>query len=79
MQFGQPIEQDRSGQGLRSIVKVRGNIWIANEDLNGVIVTSIQTGMITQIIPVDHPIGMYYADNKDDDVIYVGSKSKCKF
>lgn len=73
VQFGKPREQEKSGQGVRAIARVRTNIWIANEDLNGIAVTSINTGLITHIIPVDNPIGLYYDEGRD--VVFVSSKS----
>jgi len=73
VQFGKPREQEKSGQGVRAIIRVRTNIWIANEDLNGIAVTSINTGLITDIIPVDNPIGMYY--DEDREIVFVSSKS----
>lgn len=50
------------------------NILIANEDLNGVAVVSSETGLISEIIPVEKPIGLFY--DRHTDIVYIGSKSK---
>ena len=75
MQFGSPREHRiHSDEGVRAVLGVRTNILIANEDLNGVAVVSSETGLISEIIPVEKPIGLFYDEHTD--VVYIGSKSK---
>ncbi len=74
IQFGEPEEQDLGHQGVRSIITVDNNIWIANEYLEGVVVASTLTGEIVRIITLNSPIGLHYSAS--DGVVFVGSKSR---
>jgi hypothetical protein len=73
IQFGEPIEHDKIHRGVRSIVYVNGNIWIAHEDLEGIIVVSVETGKIVTIISVTAPIGLHL--DPETNIVYVGCKS----
>ena len=59
-QFGKAGEHSESEQGIRSIVRVGDDIWIANEDIDGVAIVSISTGMISNIVVIPSPIGDCY-------------------
>jgi hypothetical protein len=72
-QFGEPMYQ-KADQGIRSIALVKDSIWVANEDIGGVAVVSVATGMMTTIIIVPSPIGLHY--DKHSDRVFVSSKQK---
>lgn len=74
MQFGRPEEHAKDDQGLRSIISVRTDIWIAQETYNGVVIASINTGVIIEVVPIYQPIGLFYDENLD--LVFIGSKSK---
>lgn len=74
VQFGSAGEHHYSETGVRSIVNIRTNLLVANEDYNGVLVVSISTGLVSEIIPVDKPVGLHY--DKHKDILFVGSKSQ---
>lgn len=73
-QFGSPGEHHYDETGVRSIVNIRTNLLVANEDYNGILVVSINTGLVSEIIPVDKPVGLHY--DKHKDILFVGSKSQ---
>jgi len=73
-QFGTPGEHHYDETGVRSIVNIRTNLLVANEDYNGVLVISINTGLVSEIIPIDKPVGLHY--DKHKDILFVGSKSR---
>ena len=64
----------KADQGIRSIALVKDSIWVANEDIGGVAVVSVATGMMTTIIIVPSPIGLHY--DKHSDRVFVSSKQK---
>lgn len=74
MQFGKPELHSKEDQGLRSIINVRTDIWIAQETYNGVVIVSITTGVIIEVVPIYQPIGLFYDEHLD--LVFVGSKSK---
>jgi outer membrane protein assembly factor BamB len=73
-QFGDPKEHDVSEQGIRSIAFVFGNLWVANEDIGGVAIFQLDTGLMTNIIVVENAIGLYY--DRVHSLVFVGSKKK---
>lgn len=73
VQFGLPEEHVRDKQGLRSIVHVKSRIWIAHEDLLGVAVVDIDTGLVIDIIRLDVPIGLHF--DEDSGLVFVSCKS----
>lgn len=73
-QFGQAGPHNTWEQGIRSIIHVNGNLWIANKDINGIAITSIDTGIIHNIIVVYHPIGLHYDPHLQ--LVFVSSKHK---
>lgn len=73
VQFGEPSEHSKAARGVRSIIFVRGNLWISNEDLEGVVVVSTTTGKIVTIIPISSPVGLHYRE--DYDTVFVGCRS----
>ena len=74
LQFGEPTEHDKVHRGVRSILNVNGNIWIAHEDLEGIVVVSVTSGKVVTIITVNSPIGLYRPPKSD--TVYCGCKSK---
>ena len=74
MQFGRPEEHAKDDQGLRAIISVRTDIWIAQETYNGVVIASVNTGVIIEVVPIYQPIGLFYDENLD--LVFIGSKSK---
>lgn len=74
IQFGEPSgsHHDKKQQGIRSIISVHDDIWIANEFLEGVVVANSVTGAITGIIAVRKPIGLFYDEFMN--AVYVSSK-----
>eukprot|EP01038_Epipyxis_sp_PR26KG_P012928 gene12928-17329_t len=74
VQFGNPEQHNPAEQGVRGIARVHGSIWIANEDLKGVAVAEINTGLITNIIVVHNPISVLYDSNSD--LVFISSKRK---
>ena len=72
-QFGEPLGQ-KIDQGVRSIALVKDDIWVANEDIGGVAVISVATGMLNTIIIIPSPIGLHY--DKHIDRVFVSSKQK---
>lgn len=73
-QFGKSGQHEKSEQGIRSIIKVKNNIWISNEDLEAVLLVSIETGEIVNTVDIIGPIGMHYDHSRA--LVYVGSKAK---
>ena len=49
-------------------------MWIANEDFNGVVVVDLETGVGTNVVFIESPIGLHYDEIRD--VVYVSSKQK---
>lgn len=76
IQFGLPKEHSRDKQGIRSIAHVKSKIWIAHEDLSGVAVADIQSGLVTDIIPLDVAVGLHYDDSSG--FVFVSCKSKSR-
>ena len=74
LQFGRPEEHSKADQGLRSVIHVRTDIWIAQETYNGVVIASVSTGVIIEVVPIYQPIGLFYDEYLD--LVFVGSKSK---
>ena len=74
VQFGLPRLHDRGEQGIRAIASVKTKIWIAHEDLSGVAVTDIDSGLVTDIISLDTPVGLHY--DEEDGIVFVSCKSK---
>jgi len=74
LQFGRPEEHSKDDQGLRSIIHVRTDIWIAQETYNGVVIASVNTGVIVEVVPIYQPIGLFYDEYLD--LVFIGSKSK---
>lgn len=76
VQFGVPKEHGRDKQGIRSIAHVKSKIWIAHEDLSGVAVADIGTGLVIDIIPLDVPVGLHY--DEYSGLVFVSCKSKSR-
>lgn len=73
-QFGSPGLHPISEQGVRGIVRLDDMLWIANEDIGGVAVVSLATGMMLTIVVVHNPIGLHH--DPACGLIFVGSKRK---
>lgn len=74
VQFGRVGVHGGRERGVRSILRYKDTIWIANEDLDGVAVASISTGIIYEIIVVHNPIGLFH--DHESGLIFVSSKQK---
>lgn len=73
-QFGNPSIHDSEERGLRSILIIEHEIWIANEDMSGVIIANLHTAVAMNIVIIDNPIGLYY--DKTSNLVFVSSKKK---
>jgi DNA-binding beta-propeller fold protein YncE len=73
-QFGSPAMHSAKEQGVRSIIIVHNELWIANEDFDGVIMVDLPTGLSLNVVMVSKPIGLYY--DPDTQLIFVSSKGK---
>jgi hypothetical protein len=73
-QFGQAGIHSLTERGIRSILIVHDNLWIANEDINGIAIVSLRTGIISNIVVINSPIGLFY--DKYYNLVFVGSKQK---
>ena len=51
-----------------------GNIWIANEDIDGVAVVDVSTGLINDIVSAHRPVWLHY--DKNSNLIFVSSRKK---
>lgn len=57
--FWQPLKSSEDGgKGVRAIVKVKDQMWVANEAMDGVAVVEVTTGMTLNIVVIPSPIGM---------------------
>lgn len=74
VQFGAAAPHDVYEQGIRSILHYRDTIWIANENIDGVAVADINTGIIHDIVVVHCPIGLFF--DETSGLIFIGSKAK---
>lgn len=76
VQFGRPEIHNEKEQGIRSILWVKNSteLWIANEDINQVIIVNREGQYIGNII-MSSPIGLYASDDRPQ-VVYIGSKGK---
>ena len=73
LQFGKTGEHSDNLQGIRSIVFAADDyLWVANEDINGVVVVD-SNGRIIHTVDVDTPVGLYYDSNFD--MVFIASKS----
>jgi hypothetical protein len=73
-QFGKVGVHPITEQGIRSIAVVGQDLWIANEDINGIAIVPLQTGLVTNIVVIRSPIGLFY--DKASNLVFVGSKQK---
>lgn len=73
VQFGLPKEHGSDEQGIRSIAHVKSKIWIAHEDLSGVAIADTESGLVTEIIPLDTAVGLYY--DEVSEMVFVSCKS----
>lgn len=72
LQFGEPNVHDVSQQGVRDVVQVEDQFWVANEDIDSVYVVDAKSGRVEDIIAVDTPIGLHY--NAELGLVFVSSK-----
>jgi len=68
------LNDHRVYEGVRGIAYVDGHIWIAHENINGIVVADISTGIIRYVIAVEKPISLLL-DN-DRGVVFVGVKGR---
>ncbi|KAJ1432271.1 hypothetical protein B484DRAFT_395063 [Ochromonadaceae sp. CCMP2298] len=76
MQFELPTVHKSSKQGVRDLAHVHGEIWIANEDIDGVTLVDTFTGKVLDLIPVQNPIGLHY--EPELGLVFVSCKVKHK-
>lgn len=74
VQFGGPGQHLEGEQGIRSIALVNDDIWIANEDIKGVAIVDIATGITSNIVVIPNPIGIHYS--KHHKLVFISSKAK---
>jgi hypothetical protein len=73
-QFGSVGSHPLSEQGIRSMEVVNDDLWVANEDINGVAVIQLSTGFISNIIVINDPTDVFY--EKSRNLVFIGSKQK---
>lgn len=74
VQFGSPVPHDVGEQGIRSILSYKDTMWIANENLDGVVIVDKDSGILQDIVIVHCPIVLTY--DEASNWIFVGSKKK---
>jgi hypothetical protein len=60
VQFGLPGVHHVEEQGVRGLARVNNTLYVANEDLGGVMVVDINSGTAYNIIVVHNPIALHY-------------------
>ena len=70
-QFG---TREQHGEGVRGMAMVGRDLWVANEDIDGVVVIDTRSGLVTDIIPVDAPVGVHFSPAHN--LVFIGSKVK---
>lgn len=78
VQFGFPYyKHDSTERGIRSIVWVKNytELWIANQDLNAVVIVD-REGTFLSSIWIKNPIGMYHSEHDHPNLIFISSKQK---
>ena len=73
VQFGLPRQHGIEEQGIRAIVYVKSIIWIAHEDLSGVAIADIESGLVTEVISLDTAVGLHY--DEEVGMVFVSCKS----
>jgi hypothetical protein len=71
-QFGTAEVHDVLQQGIRSIAFSGKNLWIANENVDAVVVVD-PNGYVIQTVQIRSPIGLYYS--QEHNIMFAGSKS----
>lgn len=72
VQLGEPSKEGgQSDMGIRAIVFVGDNLWIANENMDGIFVVDAK-GKYIAFVSVTKPIGLLYAKKKD--IVYASTK-----
>jgi hypothetical protein len=77
VQFGLPDKHSSTERGIRAIqwVKNYTELWITNEDLDGVVVVN-REGKLLGSIFIKKPVGLYHSPEDHPDVVFIGSKFK---
>ena len=73
-QFGQPQLHSLREEGVRGLMVVGHHLWICNEDISGVLVVDTHTGVATDVVNIEAPVGITYS--AVHDLVFVGSKVK---
>jgi hypothetical protein len=75
VQFGKPGVHLQKERGVRSILWTKNftELWIANEDLDSIIIVN-RTGHLVGKISVGKPIGLHYSNVSRADWVFVGCK-----
>lgn len=74
-QFGKANVHKDNERGIRSIITIKKHeMWIANEDFDGIIIVNLNTGLSTDIVRISKPVGLFY--DESTHLVYVSSKGK---
>ena len=73
-QYGVAGEHDVDEQGIRGACVVGHRLWVANENVGGVEIIDIFSGLVTDIVMVESPVGIAYSP--EHDLVFIGSKKK---
>jgi len=74
VQFGDPGIHNSDEQGIRSIILVHNEFWIANEDISGILIVNARTGVSTNIITMESPIGLHF--DSTHNLVFATGKGK---
>lgn len=74
-QFGEPKDAFKLDRGVRGITYVNGNVWICNEDLEGILVMNVNTGKVIRMIMLNSPISCYHTPKNKDNIVYCSTKN----
>ena len=76
VQFGLPREHGVFERGVRAIAHVHNKIWIAHEEISGVAIADVETGLVTDIIPLDTPVGLFHDETLG--LVFVSCRSRSR-
>ena len=76
VQFGLPKEHGVTERGVRAITHVHNMIWIAHEELSGVAIAEVESGLVTDIIPLDTPVGLFHDESLG--LVFVSCRSRSR-
>lgn len=74
-QFGEPKDAFKADRGVRGLTYVNGNVWICNEDLEGILVMNVNSGKVIHMIMLNSPISCYHTPKNKDNIVYCSTKN----